>query len=111
MTMLQSVRENSEDFRSGYPSGVCVGTFEVVLHYFYTPIDVPDALEPGSNNYLSIKEAERHGLLVLTRQSDAKGSWRLTDRGECLARAIMALPLPEQKWRMPTIDTRDEHGS
>ena len=97
--MLEEIRvRRPEAFRSGYPSGVCVGTFEVVLHYFYTSVDVADALDPSSNNYLSVKEAERHGLLALSKGSNH--AWEITERGKVLAKAIMALPLPEQRWIM-----------
>lgn len=83
---------------SGYQSGLTVGAFEMMLHYFYTPVDVQGALEHDHANYRSIKELEAAGLICLNRGEH--GSWALTERGECMARHIMETPLPMPDWRV-----------
>lgn len=84
---------------SGYPSGLTVGAFEMLLHYFYTPVDAEGALDKEHQNYRNIKALERAQLIRL-EQND-HGSWELTERGLVLARAIMELPLPVCDWHMP----------
>jgi hypothetical protein len=84
---------------SGYPSGLTVGAFEMLLHYFYTPVDVEGALDDKSQNYRAIKELQAAQLIDLCRSE--YGSWELTERGMVLGRHIMSLPLPEPQWLMP----------
>lgn len=91
---------------SGYPSGLTVGAFEMLLHYFYTPVDVAGALESDHQNYKAIKELEKAELIILSRGEH--GSWALTSRGEVLARHIMDLPLPVAQYIMPSFSTPRE---
>lgn len=83
---------------SGYPSGLTAGAFEMLIHYFYTPVDVEGALDGFSSQYRSIKELE-HVCLVELAQNE-HGSWKLTERGLVLARHIVNLPLPASSWEM-----------
>lgn len=86
---------------SGYPSGLTVSAFEMLLHYFYTPADVPGALDPHHQNYRAIKELERAELI--SHSMCDYGSWKLTERGDVLAKHLMEtrLPVSETKWIMP----------
>lgn len=84
---------------SNYPSGLTVGAMEMLLHYYYTPVDVEDALDGQSQNYRDIKQLEKAGLAKLSR--NPHGSWALTERGEVMARHIMETPLPQPVWVIP----------
>lgn len=87
--------------KSGYPSGLTAGAIEMLIHYFYTPSDVPDALTTGAPNYRSIMELVEAGLAFRDGDFHSQGSWRLTERGLTMARHIVHLPLPVQAWTMP----------
>lgn len=90
---------------SGYPSGLTVGAFEMLLHYFYTPKDVDGALDSDSENYRAIKELQATQLIDLCRGEH--GSWALTEKGEVMARHIMDTPLPQPQWVMPSLGKSD----
>jgi hypothetical protein len=88
---------------SGYPSGLTVSAFEMLLHYFYTPVDAAGAADPTQQNYRACKELEDAGLAEVPaiRSGEILGMWELTERGMALARHIVNLPLPECRWEMP----------
>ena len=71
----------------------------MLLHYFYTPVDVEGASDREHQNYRNIKTLEAAELVRLA-ESDY-GMWELTDRGLALATHIMNLPLPECRWEIP----------
>lgn len=75
----------------------------MLLHYFYTPVDVEGALDDKCENYRAIKELQAAKLIDLHRGEH--GSWELTERGMVLGRHIMNLPLPQARWEMP----REQH--
>jgi hypothetical protein len=80
----------------------------MLLHYFYTPVDVDGALDSTSENYRAIKELQAVGLIDLSRNDH--GSWALTAKGEVMARYIMDTPLPQAKWSVNTQQHREPRG-
>jgi hypothetical protein len=86
---------------SGYPSGLTVGAFEMLLHYFYTPVDADGTLDRGHNNNRSVHELVKHGLArwhEIGSTSRPEGCICLTPKGEYLARYIMDTPMPKETW-------------
>lgn len=87
---------------SGYPSGLTASAFEALIHYFYTPVDLHDALDVGTAGYKAINELRQAGLIEGAPESK-HGCWRLTAPGEVMARHILETPLPIQVWAMPRL--------
>lgn len=85
---------------SGYPSGLTASAFEILIHYYWTPVD-PDDMVGGDIPYTSAKELEAAGLLEVNKDRNPPGLWTLTERGLFLARHIVNLPLPVVTWQMP----------
>lgn len=83
---------------SGYPSGLTVSAVELLLHYFYTPVDPDGILDVDNPACKARRELIDNGLLE--QYTSDHGMYRVTVRGEVMARHIMQTPLPVQSWEM-----------
>lgn len=81
--------------RSGYPSGLVASCWEVLMHFYWSPV-VPDFYRekpyPGAIESL---EAEK-----LIRFDGPTGFWTLTDRGMVIGKHIANLSLPVPSWEL-----------
>lgn len=68
---------------------------EVLLHYYYTPVDIENRSDLQSRPVGRFKEL---GLLAIT---DTDHRSHITERGKAYVEAILSLPLPVQIWVTP----------
>lgn len=87
---------------SGYPSGLTASAFEMLIHYFWSPIGVDGEMERGHHHYEALQELSLVGLVELNKDPKT-ACWVTTARGNALARHILNVPLPvsETVWRIP----------
>lgn len=81
---------------SGYPSGLTASAFEMLIHYFWSPIGVEGEMEVGHRHYKALQELNTVGL-VIVNDDPKTACWKLTTRGTVLARHLLNTRLPESK--------------
>lgn len=75
---------------------------KILLHYFCSTATVY-----GSHNHAhatsqsTLDYTAELNTMGLIEPSDTPSGWKTTDRGDVFCRAVLATPLPVQKWVMP----------
>ncbi len=88
---------------------LAVSSISILLHYYHSPDDHPDMSGDDRMTWFANRDRLKTEQLLEEREKDcARGPvYRLTARGECYVRGLLAVPLPVQEWRIPaSIDRR-----
>ncbi len=83
---------------SGYPSGLCASTFELLIRLYWSPTAWEDWVRevPSPSARSELVEAKMVAIPVNGEPV------KLNERGLAMARHILNLPLPRQVWLMPS---------